>query len=95
MQEIATCVRAFDKTPDTFFLGVTDQQSRSQFAIKIITQTNAIWGVNAHSAQITDFEQTQWNNQSILFSAGKDGFIKAWTTSQDGQQLQEVDKVQQ
>jgi hypothetical protein len=24
MQEIATCVRAFDKTPDTFFLGVTD-----------------------------------------------------------------------
>jgi len=24
MQEIATCVRAFEKTPDTFYLGVTD-----------------------------------------------------------------------
>jgi len=24
MQEIATCVKAFDKTPDTFYMGVTD-----------------------------------------------------------------------
>jgi hypothetical protein len=44
----------------------------------MMTASESIVSMNAHTALITDFEQATVNNQLIIFSGSKDGCLKAW-----------------
>lgn len=50
------------------------------FSIKIMSSSNTETNMpNAHSSQIVAFEFVNFNGTEIIFSAGKDCMIKAWT----------------
>lgn len=61
LQDVTTVVRAFDQTPDTFYFGIRNLEN-SAFAIRVMTQNDAIVAMNAHNMEVTSLEQTNINN---------------------------------
>ena len=46
---------------------------------------------NAHNAKITSMEFCQFNGQDVVFSAGLDNMLKAWTINTQTQTFTPVD----
>ena len=73
---VCTATFAPDGMPNHLLFAM-DQQS--QFCIKVMSQGGEITHPNAHQAKITAFEFCQFNGQDIVFTAGLDMMLNAWT----------------